>query len=155
MLSLRAECSKNGLCGVALLRLRAVFLRFHSRVGLLALATDITRTASSRVSCRDDLLEECARRDLQGVLPAAKDPRRGGAPETDGIPLDPQHRPLAQADDRRPVLLVELADPFCARLSYVRGGRVRIEVVHVDLERNEPQGASARKSRISASTWSR
>ena len=46
MLSLRAECSKNGLCGVALLRLRAVFLRSRSRVGLPALATDITRTAS-------------------------------------------------------------------------------------------------------------
>jgi hypothetical protein len=46
MLSLRAECSKNGLCGVALLRLRAVFLRSRSRFGLPALATDITRTAS-------------------------------------------------------------------------------------------------------------
>jgi len=45
ILSLRAECSKNLSCGVALLRLRAVFLRSRSRFGLAALATDITRTA--------------------------------------------------------------------------------------------------------------
>src|SRR6202162_2228270 len=52
MLSLRAECSKNGLSGVALLRLRAVFLRSRSRVGLPALVTDITRTASLRATRR-------------------------------------------------------------------------------------------------------
>jgi hypothetical protein len=46
ILSLRAECSKNRLCDVARLRLRAVFLRSRSRVGLASLATDITRTAS-------------------------------------------------------------------------------------------------------------
>ncbi len=46
ILSLRAECSKNLLCGVALLRLRAVCLRSRSRFGLAALATDITRTDS-------------------------------------------------------------------------------------------------------------
>jgi hypothetical protein len=46
MLSLRAECSKNDLCGVARLRLRAVFLCSRSRFGLPALATDITRAAS-------------------------------------------------------------------------------------------------------------
>jgi hypothetical protein len=44
ILSLRAECSKNRLCDVAR-RLRAVFLRSRSRVGLASLATDITRTA--------------------------------------------------------------------------------------------------------------
>src|SRR5262249_33340716 len=46
ILSLRAECSPNRSCDVGLLRLRAVCLRSRSRVGLAALATDITRTAS-------------------------------------------------------------------------------------------------------------
>jgi hypothetical protein len=56
MLSLRAECSKNGLCNVALLRLGAVFLRSRSRVGLPALATDITRTAGERLEMLWDLV---------------------------------------------------------------------------------------------------
>jgi len=46
ILSLRTECSENRLCGVALLRLRAFFLRFRSRVGLAPLATGLSRTAS-------------------------------------------------------------------------------------------------------------
>ena len=48
ILSLRAEYSENRLCDVAVLRLRAVFLRLRSRVGLAALATGLSRTASSR-----------------------------------------------------------------------------------------------------------
>ncbi|HTO87418.1 MAG TPA: hypothetical protein VMR54_07795, partial [Thermoanaerobaculia bacterium] len=46
ILSLRAQCSKNRLSDVAGVRLRAVFLRSRSRVGLAALATDMTRTVS-------------------------------------------------------------------------------------------------------------
>src|SRR5262245_55075510 len=48
-----------------------------------------------------------------------------------------QHRAFAQSDDRQRVLLVELLDAGFPGLAHVAGGRVRIEVMGVDLEGDE------------------
>ncbi len=80
MLSLRAECSKNGLCGVALLRLRAVFLRSRSRFGLPALVTDIIRTASQGVrSSRRGIRRRRHCLSRRGIMGRSTPPSRAAA----------------------------------------------------------------------------
>jgi hypothetical protein len=59
--------------------------------------------------------------------------------QLDRVALDAQHRSLAQAHDDEVVLLVELADPRLARLAHVRRAGDGIQVVRVDLERNQPE----------------
>src|SRR5438093_13330927 len=106
-----------------------------------------TRTAtrpSTSCSCRptppDEVLERRARLDLDRLLPPAEDPGAGSSLQAHAVPFDSQPRALAQADDMRVVLLMELPDPLLARLADVARRRVRVEVVSVDLEWHQPEG---------------
>src|SRR5439155_6639855 len=61
------------------------------------------------------------------------------------IALDPENRAFAQPDDRLLVLLVELRDPFLPGLALVGRGGIRVEVVRVHAEGNDPQSGEARR----------
>jgi hypothetical protein len=51
----------------------------------------------------------------------------------------PQPRPFAQPQDRDVIFLEELLDPLLARLALVRAVRIMVQVVRVELERQESQ----------------
>src|SRR5438105_5668210 len=86
------------------------------------------------------LLEVRPRPDLDRLPPALENPRRLQAEEFVGAILDQQHRSLAKADDGSSVLFMKLVEANLARLALVRGARIGIEIMTVQLKRNQPEG---------------
>ncbi len=62
-----------------------------------------------------------------------------------GGAVDPQPRALVQRENRTVVLLEELLDPLLPGLSHERRVRVGVDVVQVDLERQQVQRVEARR----------
>src|SRR5258708_29107523 len=69
-----------------------------------------------------------------------EDPGRLHAEERDGAAVDGEGAALAQADDRRLILLVKLQEALFARLAHMRRIRIGIEEVTVELEGDESEG---------------
>src|SRR5258708_2748189 len=77
---------------------------------------------------------------LKWWSPAQEDPRRLHAEERDGAVVYGEGAALAQADDRRLILLVKLQEALFARLAHMRRIRIGIEEVTVELEGDESEG---------------
>src|SRR5262245_51773145 len=88
-----------------------------------------------RGSC-DEMVKTTSWLDLHGRAALAEYARGCPALENDFGIAHNQHRPLAQPDNRRVVLLVILKDPLLLCLSHVCRGRVGVEVVGAYLKRH-------------------
>src|SRR5947199_3603959 len=89
--------------------------------------------------------ERLSGREVARLLALEEEARRAGADEPSVRALDPQHRPLAQAEDARAGVGVdELSQPLVARLAVV-AGEARVRVVRVDLEGDEAERAQSRR----------
>src|SRR5438874_191236 len=62
---------------------------------------------------------------------APEDARRLESDQLRRVVLNEQHRPFAQAEDRRGIFLVEFAEALLARFALVRGAGIGIEIVAV------------------------
>src|ERR1043166_7463759 len=95
------------------------------------------------ISSTQEKAERLCGRKLARLVALEEDARRTRADERDLFALDPQHRPLAQADDADARIRVdELGEALVARLAPVAGER-RVRVVRVDLEGDEAERAQS------------
>src|SRR5437899_1614281 len=97
------------------------------------------------------LVEVRSRLHVARVLSFAED-ARSGSNQQEAAAFETQGPALPEADDKRVVHLVKLAQPLVARLAEVLlkyfvplDERLAVEVVGVDLERHQPERPEARR----------
>src|SRR3954465_12118509 len=83
---------------------------------------------------------ERARRGFDGCFAVAEDSRGVRPFQSDGAVLNAEERALANTNYVVFVFFKELADPLLLCFAHVGGGRVGIEVMRADLERDQAQG---------------
>jgi serine/threonine-protein kinase len=94
---------------------------------------------------REEGVELGAERDLLRRLPPAEEARARDAGERERAPFPSQDPAFAQAEHGHRVLLVELRDPFLARLPHVLRRGIGVDVVRVQLERQHAERGERRR----------
>lgn len=77
---------------------------------------------------------------LGRLVSPSEDTRSGGSFEYDFSIADPKPRSLTQADDYPVVFLEKLPNPLLASLTHMPRFGVWIEIVRIEIERDEGQG---------------
>src|SRR5260370_15311558 len=136
--ALSSPRSRNA-CSTAMMQSSMVSKLAISRGVSTRIFSAFMQASLGDASCLQKHLEVRAGRNLDRLLAAPKDACSVRSLQHCGAALHPEHRPLAQTQDRSFVFFKELRNALLLRFSHVRRRRVGAQIVRTDLERYQAQ----------------